>query len=88
MVYYFFYRYFRFYIPIINSENILIINFLIVSSLILCFLFYFYKFGITSNIQTLITGCLIFYPICFVSNPIHGIIMGVTMHYTQYLTYI
>ena len=32
-----------------------------------------------------LTGCLIFYPICFVSNPVHAIIMGVTMHYTQYI---
>ena len=28
---------------------------------------------------------IIFYPMCFVSNPIHAIIMGVTMHYSQYL---
>ena len=28
-------------------------------------------------------------PVCFVANPVHAIIMGVTMHYTQYvyLTY-
>ena len=76
---------FRFYIPIINSDNILLFNIIIISSLTLCFLIYIYKFGFSSNIQTLITGCLIFYPICFVTNPIHGIIMGVTMHYTQYL---
>ena len=75
----------RFYIPIINAENILFVNILITISLFLCFIYYIYKFGLSSNIQTLITGCLIFYPICFVSNPIHGIIMGVTMHYTQYL---
>ncbi len=75
----------RFYIPIINGENIYLMNILIISSLLACFIFYIYRFGLSSNIQTLITGCLIFYPICFVSNPIHGIIMGVTMHYTQYL---
>lgn len=33
----------------------------------------------------MITGVLIFYPVCFVSNPVHAIIMGVTMHYSQYL---
>tara|TARA_B110000037_G_C16855405_1_gene397717 strand:- start:314 stop:691 length:378 start_codon:yes stop_codon:yes gene_type:complete len=33
----------------------------------------------------MITGILIFYPICFVDKPIHAIIMGVTMHYSQYL---
>jgi hypothetical protein len=75
----------RFYVPIINSENILFINILVLCSLFTCFIFYIFKYGFSSNIQTLITGCLIFYPICFVSNPIHGIIMGVTMHYTQYL---
>ena len=37
------------------------------------------------NFFTLITGCIIFYPVCFVSNPVHAILMGVTMHYTQYL---
>ena len=26
-----------------------------------------------------------FFPICFVDKPIHGIVMGVTMHYVQYL---
>jgi len=33
----------------------------------------------------MITGVIIFYPVCFVSNPVHAIIMGVTMHYSQYL---
>ena len=28
---------------------------------------------------------IIFYPICFVEKPLHGIVMGVTMHYIQYL---
>lgn len=32
-----------------------------------------------------LTGLLIFLPICFVNNPVHALIMGVTMHYTQYL---
>ena len=45
---------------------------------------YIKKFGL-SDIYTLITGLIIFYPICFVSKPIHAIIMGVTMHYSQYL---
>ena len=43
------------------------------------------KFGYSENTLTLITGVLIFYPVCFVSNPVHAIIMGVTMHYSQYL---
>tara|TARA_A100001011_G_C14213895_1_gene801130 strand:- start:930 stop:1313 length:384 start_codon:yes stop_codon:yes gene_type:complete len=33
----------------------------------------------------MVTGVLIFYPVCFVDNPVHAIIMGVTMHYSQYL---
>ena len=44
-----------------------------------------YKFGLSSNSFTLLTGILIFYPICFVDTPVHAIIMGVTMHYSQYL---
>ena len=43
------------------------------------------KFAFSENILTLITGVLIFYPVCFVDNPVHAIIMGVTMHYSQYL---
>ena len=43
------------------------------------------RFGYSENFLTLITGIFIFYPVCFVSNPVHAIIMGVTMHYTQYL---
>ena len=39
----------------------------------------------SENLLTMITGVLIFYPVCFVSNPVHAIIMGVTMHYSQYL---
>jgi hypothetical protein len=44
-----------------------------------------FKFGFSENFLIFVTGCLIFYPICFVENPVHAIIMGVTMHYTQYL---
>ena len=44
-----------------------------------------HKFKFTENFLTFCTGCLIFYPACFVSNPVHVILMGVTMHYTQYL---
>jgi hypothetical protein len=37
------------------------------------------------DILTFVTGVIIFYPICFIDKPIHAIIMGVTMHYSQYL---
>ena len=52
---------------------------------LLVFIFYYSKFKSTENTLTLITGAIIFLPICFVDKPIHGIVMGVTMHYTQYL---
>ena len=43
------------------------------------------KFRNYRNLLCFITGIIIFYPICFVDNPIHAILMGVTMHYSQYL---
>ena len=58
-----------------------IIFILIVSTLLV----YYFKYGISDSFYTFITGVIIFYPICFVTNPVHAIIMGVTMHYTQYL---
>ena len=48
-------------------------------------LIYFKKFKFSENYLTFLTGCLIFYPACFVMNPVHVILMGVTMHFTQYL---
>jgi len=76
----------RFYIPIINEDNIFIINMFILFSLLTIFLIYFLKFKNTENFLTFVTGCIIFYPICFVDKPIHGIVMGVLMHYTQYIS--
>ena len=43
------------------------------------------KFGFTQNFLTFVTGCIIFSPVCFINNPLHIIIMGVTMHYSQYI---
>ncbi len=76
---------FRFYVPIINESNIFIINMGILSILAITFIIYFIKFKNIENLLTLITGVIIFLPICFVDKPIHAIVMGVTMHYTQYL---
>ena len=76
---------FRFYIPLINIENLLIINISIVSIILIVFFFQIRKYGFSENTLTLVTGMIIFYPVCFVSNPVHAIIMGVTMHYSQYL---
>ena len=46
---------------------------------------YLLKFKFSENFLTFLTGIIIFYPTCFVANPVHAIIMGVTMHYSQYL---
>ncbi len=75
----------RFYSQTITQEHLFVLNSIICFSLALLFIFYLYKFKFSENFLTFCTGCLIFYPACFVSNPVHVIIMGVTMHYTQYL---
>ena len=77
--------FFRFYIPIIKNEHLLILNICVMSLLSLIFLYSILKFKFSENLLTMVTGVLIFYPVCFVSNPVHAIIMGVTMHYSQYL---
>ena len=51
----------------------------------LTFIYSILKYNFSENFLTMVTGVLIFYPVCFVSNPVHAIIMGVTMHYSQYL---
>ena len=61
------------------------VNVAVALLLIILSLIYLFKFGFSENFLVFLTGCLIFYPICFVQNPVHAIIMGVTMHYTQYL---
>jgi hypothetical protein len=76
---------FRFYVPLINEENIFTVNIVILILLSFTFAVYFIKFRNFENLLTLITGIIIFLPICFVDKPIHAIVMGVTMHYTQYL---
>ena len=76
----------RFYLPVIDPENLLQMNILIIILLSVVFIIYFIKFKNIENFLTLITGCIIFFPICFVDKPIHGIVMGVLMHYTQYLS--
>jgi hypothetical protein len=82
---FFFIAFFRFYMPIINEDSLLILNFVIIFMMLIVFWFEFRKFGFSENFLTLVTGVLIFYPVCFVVNPVHAIIMGVTMHYSQYL---
>lgn len=67
------------------SEYNLIINLIIIISIILVSYIYIKKFKFSENYLTMLTGILIFFPVCFVSKPIHAIVMGVTMHYSQYL---
>ena len=77
--------FFRFYIPLITEEHLILLNFSMILLLILTFCFLALKFNVSENFLTMVTGVLIFFPVCFVSNPVHAIIMGVTMHYSQYL---
>ena len=77
--------FFRFFLPIINEEHILLTNIIIAIIFFSMCIFYLLKYSFSENFLVFLTGCLIFYPMCFVSNPVHAIIMGVTMHYTQYL---
>ena len=82
---FFFVGFFRFYLPLISKEKILILNLIIIILLFLILFVYIIKFNFSDSFFTFFTGLIIFYPICFVQNPVHAIIMGVTMHYTQYL---
>ena len=75
----------RFYFNIINDENIIMLNIIISSLLLLTFIFYLIMFKNIENFLIFVTGVIIFLPVCFVNNPVHVIVMGVTMHYTQYL---
>ena len=75
----------RYYVTIIKDQNLLLLNIVVLTIIILMLVFYIYKYGFSENTLTVLTGCIIFYPVCFVGNPVHAIIMGVTMHYTQYL---
>jgi len=76
---------FRFYIPILSHNHILILNSLVLTSLALSTLYQYIKFRSLENALTTLTGAIIFFPICFVENPVHAILAGVTMHYSQYI---
>lgn len=84
-IFFFFIGFLRFYYPFITTQHINILNILVIIILFLNFVYYLLKFKFTENFLILFTGVIIFYPICFVSNPVHAILMGVTMHYSQYL---
>jgi hypothetical protein len=82
---FFFVGFLRFYYPLITAQYINILNIAIIIILFFNSVYYLLKFKFTENFLILFTGTIIFYPICFVSNPVHAILMGVTMHYSQYL---
>lgn len=74
----------RFYnFSLIN--DLLTLNIIVISLMFCSTLYLTLKFGFSKKILTFLTGILIFYPACFVNNAVHVILMGVTMHYSQYL---
>ena len=77
--------FFRFYFPIITANHIYLLNIIILILILTILIIYYFTYQISDSFYTFVTGLIIFYPICFVANPVHAIIMGVTMHYTQYL---
>lgn len=79
--------YLKFYL---NISTIFGLNIFLFASLFLFliyFLVYIFKYSFSENLLTTISGIIIFFPICFVTNPVHAIIMGVTIHYSQYLAF-
>ncbi len=77
--------YFRFYINIIPDNLLLYLNIAILALIFIFSMVYVKIFKFSENYFTLMSGVIIFYPICFVSNPVHAILLGVTIHYSQYL---
>ena len=77
--------FFRFYIPIIDTNQLFALNIIILILIFIILTIYSLKYTFSDSFYTFVTGLIIFYPICFVENPVHAIIMGVTMHYTQYI---
>ncbi len=75
----------RFYFPLIKSQDLIILNIIVLFLILIVSIYYISKYKFSENFLTFLTGVIIFYPTCFVTNPVHAIIMGVTMHYTQYL---
>lgn len=82
---YFFIGLMRFYVPLISDANLIYLNILIIILFLVSVAYLKIRKTNLKDILTFATGLLIFYPICFVDKPVHAIIMGVTMHYSQYL---
>ena len=77
--------YFRFFLNINLDEYLFFINYFFIVIFILSIIIYVYLYKFNQNLFSFITGCIIFYPVCFVNNPVHVILLGVTMHFSQYL---
>jgi len=77
--------YLRFFLGIDIVEYLVLINSIIVAMFIFSIIAYIYLYRFNDNLFSFITGCIIFYPVCFVNNPVHVILLGVTMHFSQYL---
>jgi hypothetical protein len=77
--------YLRFYNPLINSSNKIFLIFFIILTILIFTIIQFIKYKSFLNSLITLTGATIFFPISFVDNPVHAILMGVTMHYSQYI---
>ena len=75
----------RFYTNSVNKDDLLILNMIVLSLMSFLALISIIKYKFSENTLIMIAGWIIFYPSCFVDKPIHIILMGVTMHFTQYL---
>ena len=75
----------RFYLNVDLFSNLILLNILVLGLIILNLIVYNLIYKNFENSLTMLTGILIFLPVCFVEKPIHVILMGVTMHYSQYL---
>ena len=82
---YFFIGLTRFYIPLISETHLIYLNILIILLFLISIFYLKIKKTNLKDLLTFIIGIIIFYPICFVEKPVHAIIMGFTMHYSQYL---
>ena len=75
----------RFNLTNLIQLDVFYITSLAIFIILICCIIFLIKFRDFGNLLTLITGCTIFLPICFMEKPIHALVMGVTMHYSQYL---
>jgi len=77
--------FFKFYTNTIDEITMVYVNYVVYLSLILTIILFYFKYRDLRKIFLMISGIIIFLPICFIENPVHGILMGVTIHYSQYL---